>query len=117
MANKILTVKQYIKEKALNSIDERLTQAFANYLQKYDVGPIKYVKNVTGCFATKLKVKLVVSDETNLPLKEIFSELVDLYHKNNQKQIIVSALWVTPVILDPNSIEIHRGIIAVIKYV
>ena len=114
---KILKVKKYLKEKYLENIDERLTQAFARYIQLgSSYKRIIYKKDEPRCVCIKLKVKFIVSNGFSLP--EIYAELITVFYKNNLTQLIVSAFYVTPEIMDVyNNNEKFRGIIASIKYI
>ena len=109
----MLKVKEYIKRESLENIDERLTQAFVEYISgKSDV---IYEVYDSRFFSTKLNTRLILKD--GFPLSQIYSDLVSIVMRLNVRGIAISGLSVTPVIIDLDSKEEVRGIIACIKYI
>lgn len=114
---KIQNVKTFLKNKSLETIDERLTQDFIDYLRFISSNSILYTQTepTSEFFITKLRVKFIVGKE--FPLDEIYDELLTLCLTKNLKAIIVYKLLVTPEVIDAESTEKYRGIMVFIKYV
>lgn len=112
----MLKVKDYIKKKKKESIEEKMTEAFIKFIEgksfvKYYTFPVNAVS-----FSSKLKVNLLSLEEP-YPLKEIYKELTDLCFDKNLNHIGFYKFTISPVIISQEYKGEVRGIIAQIKYV
>ncbi len=114
---KTLKIKEFIKNKSPENIDERLTQAFIEFLQRKRPSRIKYNESKDDLFfMTKLYVNLLLVEK--FPLQAIYDELFDICHTNGLNALLINSLSVTPEIIDVyNNNEKYRGIVAYIKFV
>lgn len=115
----MLKVKDYIKKKKKESIDEKLTEAFIEFIEGKTF--VKYYSSFGASstpvsFLTKLKTDLL-SLEAPYPLKEIYEELTELCFDKNLNHIGFHKFHISPVIINTEHKGEVRGIIAQIKYV
>jgi len=124
---KILTIKEYLKEKenelvpeemSVDDMEKILTQSFIDILKSVgqDVNlSIIFNKDEQGCFCTKLYTKLN-SSYKDVAI-QIYNELLGNLHDQNLNQIVVKGLAVTPIITDSDMKNNTRGILAYLKYI
>lgn len=108
---KVLTVKQYLRDKSLENIDERLTQAFVEYLLTKTDKAIRYEpNNFDSFYTTKLEVKFKLGQD--FPLRDIYGRLLMICITNGASYVSFKRLEVTPEYTTG-----YRGILATIKIV
>lgn len=120
----MLKVKEYLKERSGGNINERINQAFAQYLFLHRVNFIQLKPDEQDCSTTKLDIRfsLSLSDYEPIPyalLCEIHTCLFDIFKSNDDWMhgIILKELVVTPEIMDVyNNNQMYRGILAILKY-
>jgi len=123
---KILTVKEYLKEKesftseemSVDAMGERLTQAFIDILKStgQDINiSIVFNKDEQGCFCTKLYTKFNASYK-DMAI-QIYNELLGNLREQNLIQIAVKGFAITPIITDSDMKNNTRGILAYLKYI
>ena len=117
--DKILKIKEYIQSNSSEGMSQRLTKAFADFVNIIKSPNIRFSETKqAGFFSTKLYTKFF---QTRLfPVALIYIELREQLRNKGLNTIIVHELEVTPEIMDPNykpGDEKARGIIATITYI
>lgn len=112
----MLKVKDYIKKKKTESINEKLTEAFIKFIEGKSF--VKHYSHfeTSVSFSTKLRAVLFSLEEP-YPLQEIYDELTNLCFDNHLSHIGFYKFHISPVIINTEHKGEVRGIIAQIKYV
>jgi hypothetical protein len=111
----MLKVKDYIKRNKVNFAEDKMTEAFIQYIEGKSL--VRYYPHYASVsFSTKLKTNLLSLDGP-YPLDMIYEELATLCLDQNLNHIGFHKFHISPVIICPDHKGEVRGIIAQIKYI